>query len=74
MIHTSNVTDWMNINKSENFLINIYDKLNHNGIVITRRLNGDYNLSDLISNKFNIIDIPHDKSEFYNEVVAGLKN
>lgn len=74
MIHTSNVTDWMNINKSEHFLVNIYDKLNHNGVVITRRLNGDYNLSDLISNKFNIIDIPHDKSEFYNEVVVGQKN
>lgn len=73
MIHTSNVTDWMNINKCEIFLINIFNKLEDNGIVIMRRLNGDYELSKLISDKFNIIDIPHDKSQFYNEVIAGQK-
>lgn len=73
MIHTSNITDWMNISKCETFLSNIFDKLNDNGIVVMRRLNGDYELSKIISNKFNIIDIPHDKSEFYNEVVCGKK-
>jgi S-adenosylmethionine:diacylglycerol 3-amino-3-carboxypropyl transferase len=73
MIHTSNITDWMNISKCEIFLTNIFDKLQNNGIVIMRKLNGDYELSTLISNKFNIIDIPHDKSEFYNEVIAGQK-
>lgn len=73
MIHTSNVTDWMNIEKCNVFINNIYNRLQDNGIVVMRRLNGDYELSKLVSDKFNLLDIPHDKSEFYSEVVAGQK-
>ena len=72
LIHTSNITDWMNVNKCNTFVENIYNLLNTEGIVVMRRLNGDYELNKLLD-KFKILNIPHDKSNFYNEVIAGQK-
>jgi S-adenosylmethionine:diacylglycerol 3-amino-3-carboxypropyl transferase len=69
LIHTSNITDWMDISKCKIFIDNIYQKLSINGYVIMRRLNGDYELKDLIT----VIEMPYDKSEFYSEVVVGCK-
>lgn len=74
IIHTSNLTDWMNSDIIENMLKQIYIILKINGFVILRRLNGDYNLNNLVGKYFTIInDIPIDKSHFYLEIVVGTK-
>ena len=73
LIHTSNITDWMDSSKYKNFLIDIDNNLKNNGIVIMRRLNGDHQLLDDNFKIFTNIDIPEDKSYFYNEIVAGQK-
>lgn len=72
VIQTSNITDWMNIGQCRIFIDSIYNLLNNNGVVIMRRLNGDYQLCDLLSS-FKILNTPIDKSYFYNETLAAQK-
>ena len=74
MIHTSNLTDWLNIQKLDTLLNNLNELLVPDGYIVMRRLNGDYQLKEIVRNKFNILNIDiHDKSEFYKEVVIGFK-
>jgi S-adenosylmethionine:diacylglycerol 3-amino-3-carboxypropyl transferase len=73
MIHTSNLTDWLDNNKLDMFVKNLHRILNNNGYLVMRRLNGDYKLKDIVSNYFEILDTPIDKSHFYSEVVVCKK-
>jgi len=74
LIQTSNLTDWMNEDQINDMLSNISNKLNQKNYVVLRKFNGDYNLNQLVSQYFKINhDIPHDTSEFYNEVIVCSK-
>lgn len=74
IIQTSNIFDWCNKDVIDQLLSLVFNRLNPNGIIIARRLNGDYNLKDMVSKYFKIIDIKIvDKSHFYSEVVIGQK-
>jgi S-adenosylmethionine:diacylglycerol 3-amino-3-carboxypropyl transferase len=74
LIHTSNITDWMGFELLDKFLQNVYKNLKKEGYVVLRRLNGNYNLEEHVSEYFSIIrDIPLDKSHFYSEVVVAQK-
>jgi S-adenosylmethionine:diacylglycerol 3-amino-3-carboxypropyl transferase len=76
IIHTSNITDWMNNEKGKIFATNICKSLNEKGSIIMRRLNGDYELSSLFPLKENMITITNyeDKSKFYSEVIVATMN
>jgi|SRR5579862_2889384 S-adenosylmethionine:diacylglycerol 3-amino-3-carboxypropyl transferase len=72
LIHTSNLTDWVDKNELIPFFNRIKNLLLGEGYVISRRLNGDYNLKEtILENKFEILDNILDISEFYSEVVVG---
>ena len=74
LIQISNITDWMNSSHMETFLQKVYKSLKKDGIIIARRMIGDYNLKSRIAEYFNIINTaPEDKSHFYTEVVVGKK-
>ena len=49
IVQISNITDWMNKIEIDLFFKNIYTILNKNGYLISRRLNGDYNLAQMLS-------------------------
>jgi len=76
IISASNITDWMSVEKIKELLLLIDDKLESNGAIIMRRLNGDYDLrkiiSDTFGNKFNVIYLL-DKSCFYNESIIAFR-
>lgn len=73
IIQTSNITDWINKSDMKNLILNIHRVLNKNGIVIMRRLLGDYILEEVVSKYFKIIDAPLDKSHFYSEIIIAQK-
>lgn len=74
LIQTSNLTDWMNEEQIDKLLSNISNKINQKNFIVLRKFNGDYDLKHLASQYFKIhYDIPHDTSEFYNEVIVCSK-
>ena len=73
IIHTSNITDWLNKEQINILLLNIKKCLKINGVVIMRRLNGDYDLELHVAKHFQIINCDIDKSLFYSQVVVGKK-
>lgn len=51
-VHTSNITDWLPLEKLDGLYSDIYQLLNSKGKVISRRLNGDHSLIDIVSDRF----------------------
>lgn len=52
-IHTSNITDWLPLNTLDELYNDINKCLLPNGIVVSRRLNGDHSLKDIIGKVFD---------------------
>lgn len=79
LIHTSNLSDWLSKDKLAIMLKNIDKLLLNDGYLIMRRLNGDYQLKEIVADTFNIMnvtnvtDVPNDRSEFYSEVTIAHK-
>ncbi len=73
MIQTSNITDWISHDDRIKLIELAYTRLNNNGCLVLRRLNGDYNLTELCKDKFDILEV-YDKSHFYSEVLICQKN
>jgi len=69
VINLSNIFDWMDNDNRQNILHNIKKILNNNSYIISRRLNGDYDLKKLMEEHFLFESIEYDKSHFYSEVV-----
>jgi len=76
IIHTSNITDWMDQNHISILIQKIYSRLNPSGYIVMRRLLGAQHLEPLlIQNNFKITNVTHEeKSHFYNEVIIGCKS
>jgi S-adenosylmethionine:diacylglycerol 3-amino-3-carboxypropyl transferase len=72
-IQISNICDWMNNVDREELISECYRCTRVDGYLIVRRLNGDYDICDLIKDKFSIICKPFDKSHFYSQVVVAKK-
>jgi len=51
-IHTSNITDWLPLDILDGMYKDIYTKLNVKGKVMSRRLNGDHSLIDIVGKIF----------------------
>ena len=72
-IQFSNITDWMFMEKRHHLLTLSWNCLFHEGKLVTRRFNGDYNLISLLESFGFATKIEHDQSEFYPQVVVATK-
>jgi hypothetical protein len=72
VIDISNVGDWMNIEDFRKIIDNAYNSLNKDGILISRKLLGDYQLSKELL-KFNNIENIQDETFFYSETCIVTK-
>ena len=78
LIQTSNITDWMPPADAISCLTGIKECLLPGGVVVSRRLNGDYGLEDVIEKamytdrELNAMLLRRDRSFFYAEVIAGF--
>ena len=73
LVNISNILDWIDVNLFEKIINKIYDILFEGGILIIRKLNGNYDLKNYVK-KFKIIDsVPIDQSYFYKQVIVCMK-
>jgi len=80
IIQTSNISDWMPIPQMKEMFTIAKSCLKDKGALISRRLNGDHILSEIMqevlftNNDLNNDLKKNDRSYFYSEVVVGFKN
>eukprot|EP01130_Rhizamoeba_saxonica_P002336 TRINITY_DN12160_c0_g1_i1.p1 TRINITY_DN12160_c0_g1~~TRINITY_DN12160_c0_g1_i1.p1 ORF type:complete len:210 (-),score=44.27 TRINITY_DN12160_c0_g1_i1:66-695(-) len=79
-IQTSNISDWMPVPKLHELIQEISEEmLQPGGVLLMRRLNGDHNLEEIVSDYLvsdpdeNELLKHKDRSFFYSELVVGLK-
>jgi hypothetical protein len=76
IIDVSNISDWMSKEKTIQTIKLVYAHLNEGGYLIGRKLLGDYNWIELISQdcqlKMNIEEVK-DKTSFYTQTVIAQK-
>jgi hypothetical protein len=72
IIDLSNIGDWMELPEYVRILDKAYQALNESGILIVRKLLGDYHLADLLSAYKRRISM-HDNTGFYTETIMAIK-
>ncbi len=73
-VHTSNITDYMNLSQLRSFLILLNFRMKKRGRVVFRRLNGDIELRPYVNKQFIILELDRDfvdKSYLYQEVIVA---
>ena len=73
MVQTSNITDWMPLETVERLVKDIHRVLRPGGVVVMRRLISDNELKPVVEKLFTIKPGYHDDSEFYTELMIGIK-
>lgn len=74
MIDLSNIGDWIDLSILQSLVQRAYHQLNVGGLLIIRKLLGDYNLKQILEKAgFTAVD-DDDSSHFYEEVVVGHKH
>ncbi|PHM27981.1 iron-containing redox enzyme family protein [Xenorhabdus innexi] len=74
LIDLSNIGDWLDISTLISIIDGAFENLSDGGIIIIRKLLGDYDLFKLIENSGFKATKKHDSSGFYEEVVVGYKS
>lgn len=74
IINISNIGDWMPINEYKELLITLKNKLNKNGVLIARKLLGDYDLQEEMNNAGYKTELSIDHTLFYTQVVLGYNS
>lgn len=70
LIDLSNISDWMPFEQMKSIVSSAYERLNKNGVIVGRKLLGDYQWIDLQDNLNNSIILPVlDTTSFYTECV-----
>lgn len=54
-VHTSNITDWLPLNILSDLYSDVDSILEEEGVVVSRRLNGDHDLFKIINDKFKAL-------------------
>lgn len=54
VVHTSNITDWLPLDILDELYSDINSILLEDGLVISRRLNGDHSLEDIVGKQFKV--------------------
>lgn len=71
IVSISNIGDWMPIEQYKELLASVREKLKPNGVVVARKLLGDYSLEQILrENSFKCRNIT-DNTFFYSEVCLG---
>lgn len=73
IIDISNIGDWMPKKEFSKVIQNSYNLLNDGGQLITRKLLGDYNLETSLEKHSFHVEPGKDDTNFYSEVVIGIK-
>jgi len=75
LVQISNVSDWIDDPTRISFFEKLTEMISKDGVVLARRLNGDYCLREMMSGLFGKIrDLTEmDKSCFYSEIVVANK-
>lgn len=74
LIDLSNISDWLPLNEIKKIVSTAYSKLNKNGVIVGRKLLGDYQWNDLQENLDDCVVLPvTDKTMFYKECVLLQK-
>lgn len=74
MIDLSNIGDWVEPSALQSIVQKVYQQLNDGGILIIRKLLGDYDLKQVLTDVGFIAENDEDSCHFYEEVVIGRKH
>lgn len=72
VVSISNIGDWMSIDDYKNVILSVKSRLADDGVIICRKLLGDYNLNKLLIDCGFKVKKDNDLTWFYSEVVVGL--
>lgn len=73
LIDVSNIGDWMSMNEYHRVIAFLNNQLNSNGVIIARKLLGDYCLAHTLQEHGLKIHPTEDSTGFYSETVYGWK-
>lgn len=74
MIDISNISDWMSQEKLQQIVRKAFKALNCNGILIARKLLGDYNWLDIIAPEYEMkVTQVQDNTLFYTQTILAQK-
>lgn len=74
MIDLSNIGDWIEPSALRSVVQKAYQKLNEGGVLIIRKLLGDYDLKQVLTDVGFMAENDEDSCHFYEEVVIGHKH
>lgn len=74
LMDLSNIGDWMSLKQYHQMLHILMGRLNHGGIVIARKLLGDYSLANTLKEHGLNVQQALDSTGFYRETVYGFKS
>lgn len=73
IIDLSNIGDWIPHEELKDVILAAHKKLKNNGVIVMRKLLGDYNLKEMIESAGFKAYNKYDTSHFYEETVVGYK-
>lgn len=74
VIDLSNIGDWIDPSMLQALVQQAYEKLNDGGLLIIRKLLGDYHLKNVLEKVGFNVQMENDSGNFYEEVVIGHKH
>jgi hypothetical protein len=72
VVTLSNIGDWMSVDEYKKVLLDVKSRLTDDGIVVVRKLLGDYDLPKLLMECGFKVKPSHDSTWFYSEVFIGV--
>jgi hypothetical protein len=73
LIDVSNIGDWMGLNEYHQVIAFLNNQLNANGVIVARKLLGDYCLAHALQEHGLKVHPTQDSTGFYSETVYGWK-
>lgn len=73
-IDLSNIGDWMEYYVFKDIIMSAHQKMNKNGILVLRKLLGDYSLKETMETLGFSCHSFKDSTEFYTECIIGIKS
>lgn len=74
VVSISNIGDWMSLADYKQVIMDVKGRLTEDGVIVCRKLLGDYNLHSLLSECGFKVKADNDVTWFYSEVAVGLNN
>jgi hypothetical protein len=71
-VSISNIGDWMSLEDYKKVILDVKSRLADDGVIICRKLLGDYNLKTLLIDCGFKVKADNDVTWFYSEVAVGV--